>query len=102
MDGQSKTAVQSKRETQFLQNMRAFMRGDFALVETAWRPDVVLTLTGSSWLAGTHRGYEEVSRCVHGLRQVLAANQTRTQFLHEGDQMIVRHDITVNPPVNRL
>src|ERR1700675_2846283 len=98
MDGQSKTAVQSKRETQFLQNMRAFMRGNFALVETAWRPDVLLTLPGSSWLAGTHQGLEDVSRCVHGLRQVLTAEQTRTEFLHEDNQLIVRHDIKVNGP----
>jgi ketosteroid isomerase-like protein len=100
MDGPAQAAVRYKRETQFLQNMRAFMRGNFALVEAAWRPDVVITLPGSSWLAGTHRGYEDVSRCVRGLRQVLASEQTRTQFLHEDDQMIVRHDIKVNGPTN--
>ena len=98
MDGQPKTGVQYKREMQFLQNMRAFMRGNFALVETAWRPDAVLTLPGSSWLAGTHQGYEDVSRCVRGLRQVLTAEQTRTEFLHEDDQLIVRHDIKVKGP----
>jgi ketosteroid isomerase-like protein len=78
--------------------MRAFMRGDFAQVEAAWGPDVVLTLPGSSWLAGTHKGDDAVSRCIHGLRQVLSAEQTRTEFLHEDDQMIVRHDIKVNVP----
>lgn len=98
MDAKPKTALQYKRETQFLQNMRAFMRGNFALIETTWRPDVSLTLPGSSWLAGTHQGFKDVSRCVHGLRQVLTAEQTRTEFLHEDDQLIVRHDIKVNGP----
>jgi ketosteroid isomerase-like protein len=96
MDGQA--TPRYKREEQFRQNMRAFMRGDFALVEAAWGPDVVLTLPGSSWLAGTHEGFEAVSRCIHGLRQVLSAEQTRTEFLHEHDQMTVRHDIKVNVP----
>lgn len=50
------------------------------------------------WLAGTHRGFKDVSRCIVGLRQVLASKDRRTTFLHEGDQMIVRHDITVHGP----
>ena len=43
-------------------------------------------------------GLEDVSRCVLGLRQVLASEDRRTTFLHEGDQMIVRHDIMVHGP----
>ena len=98
MDGHSQATPRYKREEQFRQNMRAFMRGDFALVEAGLRPDVVLTLPGSSWLAGTHEGYDAVGRCIRGLRQVLSAEQTRTEFLHEDDQMTVRHDIKVNVP----
>jgi hypothetical protein len=92
--------VQYAREIQFLENMGAFMRRDFAALEAAWRPDVVMTLPGSSWLAGTHEGYDDVSRCVLGLRQVLDSEQKRTTFLHEGDQMIVRHDIVVHGPLH--
>jgi ketosteroid isomerase-like protein len=46
--------VQYAREIQFLENIDAFMRRDFAALEAAWRPDVVMTLPGSSWLAGTY------------------------------------------------
>jgi ketosteroid isomerase-like protein len=98
MEGLPPPAVQREREIQFIQSMRAFMRRDFALVEAGWRPDVVLAMPGASWLAGTHRGYADVSRCVLGLREVLASEDRRITFLHEGDQMIVRHDITVRGP----
>jgi ketosteroid isomerase-like protein len=88
--------VQYAREIQFLENIDAFMRRDFAALEAAWRPDVVMTLPGSSWLAGTYEGYDDVSRGVLGLRQVLDSEQKQITFLHEGDQMIVRHDIEVH------
>ncbi len=92
------SGIQREREAQFVQNMGAFARRDFEALAAAWRPDVELTLPGSSWLAGVHRGYKEVSRCVLGLRQVLASEEKRISFLHEGDQMIVRHDIMVHGP----
>lgn len=98
MDDQPKSELQIQREAQFIENMGAFMRRDFATVEAAWRPDVLMEMPGSSWLAGTHRGVNDVSRCILGLRQVLASEDRRTTFLHEGDQMIVRHDIMVHGP----
>jgi hypothetical protein len=57
-----------------------------------------MEMPGTSWLAGTHRGFKDVSRCVLGLRQVLASEDRRTTFLHEGDNMVVRHDIMVHGP----
>lgn len=39
-----------------------------------------------------------MSRCVLGLRHVLASEDRRTTFLHEGDHMIVRHGIVVHGP----
>lgn len=98
MVGRPKSELQERREAQFIANMGAFMRRDFATIEAAWRPDVMMEMPGSSWLAGTHRGMTDVSRCVLGLRQVLASEDRRTTFLHEGDQMIVRHDIMVHGP----
>jgi len=68
------------------------------MVEAMWRPDVVMTLPGSSWLAGTHRGYKRV----RGLREVLASDHRRVMFLHEDDQMIVRHDVTVPGPTHAV
>ena len=98
MDSQRKTPIQVAREAQFVDNMAAFMRRDFKTVEAAWRPDVVMDMPGTSWLAGVHRGFDDVSRCVLGLRHVLASINRRTTFLHAGDQMIVRHDIEVHGP----
>ena len=53
MENRAKTAVQAKREAQFVQNMAAFMRRDFETIEATWRPDVVMEMPGTSWLAGT-------------------------------------------------
>jgi len=102
MDSQPKTSVQDEREAQFIQNMRAFMRRDFAAFDGTMRSDVIIELPGSSWLAGTHRGYEEVSRCILGLRQVLDSEEKRITFLHEGDQMLVRQDIMVHGPMHEV
>src|SRR5437867_1291219 len=102
MAEESQTAVQRERETEFQRNVGAFVRRDFAPLEATWRPDVVLEVPGASWLAGTHKGYENASRCVVGLRQVLESDEKRTTFLHEGDQMIVRHDITVHSPMHAV
>lgn len=98
MDTRAKTPVQAQREAQFVQNIGAFMRRDFEIIESTWRPDVVLEMPGTSWLAGSHRGLKDVSRCVLGLRQVLAYEDRRTTFLHEGNHLIVRHDIMVHGP----
>lgn len=98
MHSHPKSELQIGRESQFIQNMGAFMRQDFAAFDGTMRSGVVMVLPGSSSLAGMHRGYEEVSRCILGLRQVLDSEKKRITFLHEGDQMIVRHDIMVHGP----
>jgi len=98
MDGQAKTPIQSAREAQFIESLAAFQRRDFETVEASWRPDIVMEMPGTSWLAGKHHGFKDVSRCVTGLRHVLASEDRRTMFLHQGDQMIVQHDITVHGP----
>ena len=98
MQTRAETLVQAQREAQFGQNMAAFMRRDFETIEATWRLDVVMEMPGTSWLAGTHRGLKDVSRAVLGLRQVLASDDRRTTFLHEGDHMIVRHDVMVHGP----
>jgi ketosteroid isomerase-like protein len=102
MDSDPQTSIQSEREAQFTQSMGAFMRRDFAAIERLMASDVVMGIPGSSWLAGTHRGFEEVSRCILGLRQMLHSEETRIKFLHEADQMIVRHDIIVHGPEHEV
>jgi hypothetical protein len=98
MDPRSETALRGEREAQFIANIGAFMRRDFDAIERSMRPDVVMELPGSSWLSGTYGGFAQVGRCVVALRRVLESDHTRISFLHEGDQMIVRHDIKVHGP----
>jgi len=90
--------VQEEREAQFARNIDAFIRRDFDVIEKTMRPDVTLEMPGSSWVAGTYQGLEEVGRGVVALRQVLNSDTRLITFLHEGDQMLVRHAINVSGP----
>jgi hypothetical protein len=98
MDTHSESVLKIERETQFIVTMSAFMKQDFASIGAAMRRDVVMELPGSSRLAGSHQGFEEVGLCIFGLRQVLGPELKGISFLHEGDQMIVRHEILVRGP----
>ena len=102
MDAQPKSDLQGQREAQFIQDVGAFVRRDFEAIERRMRSDVVMHLPGSSWLAGTYRGLEEVGRCILGLRHVLDSSDDHISFLHEGDQMVVRHDIMVHGPKHEV
>ena len=90
--------VQQEREAQFVRNIDAFIRRDFGVIEETMRPDVTLEMPGSSWLAGTYQGLESVGRGVVALRQVFNSDKRLVTFLHEGDQMVVRHAINVSGP----
>jgi len=90
--------VREEREAQFGRNMEAFIRRDFGVIDETMRPDVVLDMPGSSWLAGTYQGFEAVSRGVVALRQVFNSDKRLVTLVHEGDQMVVRHAITVSGP----
>ena len=86
MDTRPVAGIQREREAMFLGNMDAFMRRDFATIEASMRSDVVLELPGTSWLAGSYLGYEEVSRSIVSLRRVFDSEKKQLSFLHEGDQ----------------
>lgn len=90
--------VQEEREALFARNIDAFVRRDFGVIEETMRPDVTLEMPGSSWVAGTYRGLEEVARGVVALRQVFNSDTRLITFLHERDQMLVRHAINVSGP----
>ncbi|HET7928271.1 MAG TPA: hypothetical protein VFM40_01845 [Actinomycetota bacterium] len=90
--------IQDEREAQFARNIDAFIRRDFGVIEQTMRPDVTLEMPGTSWLAGTYQGLEEVGRGVVALRQVLKSDSRLITFLHEGDQMLVRHAVSVSGP----
>jgi hypothetical protein len=87
--------VQAEREAQFARNLEAFVRRDFAVIEAAMRPDVTLRLPGSSWLAGTYHGLEDVTQSIIDIRAVFVTDRKLITFVHQGDTMIVRHAITI-------
>jgi hypothetical protein len=59
MDGQPKGELQVQREAQFIENLGAFMRRDFAAVEGAWRPDVIMEMPGSSVSDASRLGWRK-------------------------------------------
>jgi hypothetical protein len=96
------SALQREREGRFIEGVGAFIRRDFEAIEAAIRPDVVMRLPGSSWLAGTYRGPEEVGRCILGLRHVLESSEDRVTFVHHPDRMVVEHEIRLHGPLHDL
>jgi ketosteroid isomerase-like protein len=90
----------SERECLFAELLAAFGRRDHDMIRASMRPDVVLVLPGSSPLGGTHRGIAEVGHFVVALRMVLqtGSHNGEISFLHEGDQMVVRHQVSVLGP----
>ena len=96
----SNETLNSDREALFAELLAAFARRDHGVIRASMRSDVTLVLPGSSPLAGTHRGIAEVGHFVVALRMVLQtgrANGTIT-FVHEGDEMVVRHQVSVLGP----
>lgn len=99
MGEQPSIELQKARETQFTNNIDAFMRYEFYALDTTMRADVTLEMPGSSPLAGTYRGLADVGRCLAALRHSLRPRQEGIAFNHtRRDQMIVSHPLTVVGP----
>jgi ketosteroid isomerase-like protein len=94
----SEIQLGADREAIFADLLAAFGRHDYETIRAAMRPDVVLELLGTSPLAGTYRGVEELDRFVVALRAVLDTGRHEVSFTHHGDQMIVRHQVAVHGP----
>jgi ketosteroid isomerase-like protein len=90
--------VNTDREAIFAELLAALGRRDNNVILAAMRPDVVLLLPGTSPLAGTYRGIEEIGRFVVALRAVLDTGRHEVSFEHEGDEMVVRHQVAVHGP----
>ena len=88
----------TEREAIFAELLAAFGRHDHETIRAAMRSDVVLELLGSSPLAGTYRGVEDLGRFVVALRAVLDTGRHEVSFTHQGDQMVVRHQVEVHGP----
>jgi len=76
----------------------AFQRRDFDAFQEPLHPDLVLTLPGSSWLAGIYHGYEPFARYLLALRQVLMWPGEPITFTHHGSEMIFRQSMIVSGP----
>jgi len=90
--------LNSDREAIFAALLEAFGRRDDDVILTAMSRDVVLELPGTSALAGTYRGTDEVGRFMSQLRWVLGTGRHEVSFEHDGDQMLIRHQVAVRGP----
>jgi ketosteroid isomerase-like protein len=88
----------TEREASFSRLVSAFTRKGYGAFQEAMRPDVELEVPGSSPLAGTRRGWEEVGRYLATLGQVLRSGEKPITFVHEGNRMIVTHVVSVLGP----
>ena len=68
------------REAIFAELLAAFGRHDHETIRAAMRSDVVLVLLGTSPLAGTYRGIEDMDRFVVALRAVLDTGRHQVSF----------------------
>jgi hypothetical protein len=95
MDDHALERLRIERQSLFTSMASAFARRAFDEVAEGVVPDVTLTLQGSSWLAGTYRGYEEFSQYVLAARLVLEPAGKALTYLHHGEEMIVMHEFEV-------
>jgi ketosteroid isomerase-like protein len=94
--------IQLEREGLFTRLVGAFLQRDFGSIDDAVRPDVITEMPGSSWLAGTQRGHEALRQQVEALRQVLRPAEEPITYVHEGDQMTVRHETQLMGPQHQV
>ena len=90
--------LNSDREAIFVELLAAFGRRDDDVILSAMSRDVVLELPGTSALAGIYRGIDEVGRFMSQLRWVLETGRHEVSFEHDGDHMLVRHQVAVRGP----
>jgi len=80
----------------------AFVQGDVGMLRSLTRGDVVLTLAGSSPLAGTHHGRDAVARLAIGLRRYVTCTSHLIRFAHDGDRMTAHRDIAIRGHRHRV
>jgi ketosteroid isomerase-like protein len=95
MDGDTIADLRLERQALFTGMASAFARRAFDEVAAGVVPEVELTLTGFSWLAGTYRGYEAFSHYVLAARLVLEPAGRPITYLHHGDEMVIMHEFEV-------
>jgi len=90
--------VREAREATLDMLAGAYQRRDLEVFEAAVRSDMTLTLTGSSRLAGTYRGYEAFGRYLEVLRQVMRSAEKPIGFSHREDVMVFKQLMVLAGP----
>jgi len=86
------------REATLLGLAAAYQHRDLGVFENEVRPDMSLTLAGSSRLAGTYHGYEAFGSYLEVLREVMAAARKPIKFEHGSNWMVFRQVMVVSGP----
>jgi hypothetical protein len=94
--------VEVEREGLLARLAVAYQRRDFDVFQAACRPDMVVTLAGSSRLAGTYHGYGAFSEYLDAVRDVLRSADERVVFEHDEDQMVFTQKIIVSGPFHQV
>lgn len=95
-------AVEVEREGLLARLATAYQRRELDVFEDACRPDMVVTLAGSSRLSGTYRGYGAFSEYLDAIRDVLRAANDAVRFEHDGDQMIFTQAVVISGPNHQV
>jgi hypothetical protein len=80
----------------------AFVQGDVGMLRRLAREDVVVTLIGTSPLAGTHHGRDAVVRLAFGLRRYVTCTTHPIRFAHDGERMTAHRDIAISGHLHRV
>ena len=95
-------AVEVEREGLLAKLATAYQRRELDVFEEACRPDMVVTLAGSSRLSGTYHGYGAFSEYLDAIRDVLRAANDTIRFEHDGDQMIFTQAVVISGPNHQV
>ena len=102
MKVQVRRDVEVEREGLLARLASAYQRRELEVFEDACRPDMVVTLAGSSRLAGTYHGYGAFSEYLDAVRDVLRAADEQIRFEHDGDRMIFTHAVVISGPNHQV
>jgi ketosteroid isomerase-like protein len=102
MKVQVRRDVEVEREGLLARLATAYQRRELEVFEEACRPDMVVTLAGSSRLAGTYHGYGAFSEYLDAVRDVLRAADEQIRFEHDGDRMIFTHAVVISGPNHQV
>jgi hypothetical protein len=90
------------REGIFAHAVVAFVQRDQETLRGLVRDDVVLTLAGSSPVAGAHHGSEAAAHVVMQLRRFVSCTPQPIRFSHEDDRMTAHRDVVVIGQMHRV